>query len=171
MSVFTLPTRLLATGICCLSLVFASQAGAQSTTPTATNDEQDHPLQQPIQQRLDWFMQGASRGDGDVHGEFWHAELTYTSSSGQRMDKHQLMQGMWGSAPLRDEQVTQWYHARELELTVLDDVVIANFILVAEPVDGSEASYFYNTGVLVEDQGEWRAINWNATRFSDSATR
>lgn len=128
-----------------------------------TDEAADQPLQQPIQERLDWFMRGASKGDGDVHAQFWHPELTYTSSSGSRYGKPELMQGMWGSTPLPDDQVESWYHARDLALTIIGDAVIANFTLVAEPVDGSDASYFYNTGVMIEDEGEWRAINWNAT--------
>lgn len=126
-------------------------------------DNETHPLQQPIQERLDWFMHGASVGDGEVHAQFWHPDLTYTSSSGSRFGKPQLMQGMWGSAPLQDSDVTSWYRADDLELTVLGEAVVVNFTLVAEPVDNSEASYFYNSGVLIEDEGEWRAINWQAT--------
>ncbi|MCC5878861.1 MAG: nuclear transport factor 2 family protein [Idiomarina sp.] len=147
---------LLAT-ICIVFSTSAPFATAQS------GNQQTHPLQAPIQERLDWFMHGASVGDGDVHGEFWHPDLTYTSSAGSRFGKQELMQGMWGSAPLQDQDVTSWYRADELKLTVLGDTVIVNFILVAEPVDGSESSYFYNSGVLIEDEGEWRAINWHAT--------
>lgn len=127
-------------------------------------DTEVHPLQAPIQERLDWFMRGASVGDGEVHAQFWHPDLVYTSSSGSRFGKAQLMQGMWGSAPLQDSDVTSWYRADDLKLTVLGETVVVNFTLVADPVDNSEASHFYNSGVLIEDEGEWRAINWHATR-------
>ena len=132
--------------------------------PVQADEDETHPLQAEIQERLDWFMYGASVGDGDVHAEFWHPQLTYTSSAGSRFGKPELMQGMWGSTPLPDSDVSSWYRADDLELTVLGETVIVNFTLVAEPTDGSESSYFYNSGVLIEDENEWRAINWHATR-------
>ena len=44
------------------------------------------------------FLAGASRGDVAAHERFWADELVYTSSSGSRTDKQQIIEGMRASA-------------------------------------------------------------------------
>ena len=117
-----------------------------------------------IETTIDWFMQGASVGDPNVHDAFWHENLTYTSSSGTRFDKATLMSGMDGQSPLSEDAVTVWYRAEDAQMTAFANNVVVNFTLVANNMETNEETRFYNTGVFIFEDNRWQAINWNATR-------
>ncbi|MCC5933053.1 MAG: nuclear transport factor 2 family protein [Balneolales bacterium] len=113
-----------------------------------------------ILQKLDRFMEGASRGDAEIHGSFWHEELVYTSSSGARFGKAALMAGL---QPLpADTPAEVRYHAENPNLRFYAGTALLDFTLVA--VEGESETRFLNSGVLIMSEGSWQVVNWQATR-------
>lgn len=112
------------------------------------------------------FLHGASINDPKAHERFWADELTYTSSSGDRFGKEKLMSGMKDAKAKKPSEVKVWYGAEDIEVKQFGDTVIFNFTLTAEE-EGKVTQYFYNTGVLIERNGRWQAVNWNATEVPE----
>ncbi len=120
-----------------------------------------------IQPTIDTFMAGASRNDATIHEQFWHDDLTYTSSNGTRFGKQQLMQGVISAGPtVVAADYWRWYTAEELSYKPFGDLVIINFMLVAH--SESNAGYgreeYFNSGVMLWQDGRWQALNWQATK-------
>ena len=113
------------------------------------------------------FLDGASYNDPAVHERFWAEELIYTGSNGTRMGKEDIMSGLSGT-PDRSQEPETRYGADEVQIHVYDDMAIVAFRLIAdinEP-DIQETRYFYNTGTFRKQNGEWRAVAWQATVIS-----
>ncbi|MFU8784426.1 nuclear transport factor 2 family protein [Aliidiomarina sp.] len=128
---------------------------AAATTVYAGEDE--------IIVAIDQFLYGASVNDATIHDQFWAEELIYTSSSGSRFGKTELMAGMEGTMPTSEENVTTWFTASNPHINYVEGVAIANFVLVASNPAGEVQNRYYNTGVFVFRDMRWQAINWNAT--------
>lgn len=140
-------------------LLFVSSSSAGMAQSTA-----DFDLLKPT---IDTFMDGASRNDATIHDQFWHDDLTYTSSNGTRFGKQQLMQGVISAGPtMPAADYWSWYTAEELSYKPFGDVVIINFVLVAH--SESNAGYgreeYFNSGVMLWQDGRWQALNWQATK-------
>lgn len=116
------------------------------------------------------FLYGASVNDVQAHAKFWAPELTYTSSSGVRFGKAELMDGMRGAKMIPEDQVEAWYSAEDIELKAFGPSIIINFTLVSTDAESGARETFLNTGVLVERQGQWQAVNWNATHTAKPST-
>ncbi|HAS14769.1 MULTISPECIES: nuclear transport factor 2 family protein [Idiomarina] len=112
------------------------------------------------------FLYGASINSPKAHDRFWAEELTYTSSSGNRFGKEHLMSGMKDAKAKDPEEVKVWYGAEDIEVKQFGDTVVFNFTLTAEE-EGKVTKYYYNTGVLIERDGRWQAVNWNATEVPE----
>lgn len=120
---------------------------------------------QQLTTRLEHFLTGASVNDAAVHDDFWHQNLTYTSSSGQRFGKEQLMQGVREAGSVAESDVTTWYSAENVSVRRFDNVAILNFTLVA--TTDENVQYYLNSGTFVHQNGKWQAINWQATKAAD----
>lgn len=148
-----------------ISLVFGclySQPLFAQTTAQANATEQ---VQQEVQEAIETFLYGASVNDSAAHRAFWSEQLTYTSSSGTRFGWPELAQGFSEAPPLAESEVTAWYTGENFEFKSFGDAILVNFTLVLTPVDSTEPTQrFYNTGVLQKQHGQWRAVNWNATK-------
>lgn len=112
---------------------------------------------------IDQFLYGASVNDATIHNQFWAEELIYTSSSGSRFGKAELMAEMEDTTPTAEENVTTWFTASNPHINYVEGVAIANFVLVASNPAGEVQNRYYNTGVFVFRDMRWQAINWNAT--------
>tara|TARA_R110002012_G_scaffold292642_1_gene487915 strand:- start:24 stop:458 length:435 start_codon:yes stop_codon:yes gene_type:complete len=112
------------------------------------------------------FLYGASINSPKAHDRFLAEELTYTSSSGNRFGKEHLMSGMKDAKAKDPEEVKVWYGAEDIEVKQFGDTVVFNFTLTAEE-EGKVTKYYYNTGVLIERDGRWKAVNWNATEVPE----
>ncbi|MGM0907288.1 MAG: nuclear transport factor 2 family protein [Pseudomonadota bacterium] len=112
------------------------------------------------------FLYGASINSPKAHDRFWAEELTYTSSSGNRFGKDHLMSGMENAKAKDPEEVEVWYEAEDIEVKQFGDTVVFNFTLTAEE-EGKVTKYYYNTGVLIERDRRWQAVNWNATEVPE----
>lgn len=126
---------------------------------------QDADAEGELRLLLDEFMAGASANDAEMHDRFWSEDLVYTSSSGKRFGKAEIMQGL-ADAATEPEQAVPTYSARAVETRVFGDTAVITFTLVAN-TDGDEETRYFNTGVFRLDSGQWRAIAWQATKAVD----
>ncbi|WP_020412594.1 nuclear transport factor 2 family protein [Microbulbifer variabilis] len=114
-----------------------------------------------LQKLLDSFIAGAANST-EVHKRFWAEDLIYTSSSGKRFGKSQIIQGMESSST---EPVTTSYAAEDVDIRLLGDTAVIAFKLVANDTSSKETSHFFNTGTFVKRNGEWQVIAWQATKI------
>lgn len=112
---------------------------------------------------LNEFMAGASVNDAAIHDRFWADDLIYTSSTGRRFGKAEIMAGF---TPDRAPSTTT-YTAEDIRIQVYGDAAVVAFRM--KGVDRADASapvttHYLNSGTFVKRDGEWRAVNWQATR-------
>ena len=99
-----------------------------------------------------------------VHEDFWAEDLVYSSSSGLRFGKADIMQGFDSAAGEEsDEPPSIVYSGEEIDVRLYDDMAVVAFKLVGTPADGSAPQYYYNTGMFQKQEGVWRAVAWQAT--------
>lgn len=112
---------------------------------------------------LDQFLAGASRNDIDAHERFWSDELVYTSSSGTRFGKSDILAGIRASAPEQLDEPPTIYTAEDVDIRLYGNTAVVAFRLVGTS-EGSVQQYL-NTGTFIRRDGEWRAVAWQATRI------
>jgi ketosteroid isomerase-like protein len=137
-----------------------------TVAPLATAQEPDREAPELLA-LLDRFL--AAADDPAMHQRFWDNALIYTSSSGARFGKADILEGMRGGAPTEAPEVR--YRAEDAQVMSFGDVAVVAFRLVGETA-GTEASpaeisQYFNTGTFRRTDGEWRAIAWQATRIPD----
>ena len=74
-------------------LAFAMAASTHATANATAGAEAQ------LHAQLEAFLKGAAANDAAVHDAFWAEELVYTSSSGTRFGKAELMAGVHASGP------------------------------------------------------------------------
>lgn len=94
-----------------------------------------------------------------VHERFWADDLVYTSSSGSRFGKAEILESFDTEAPAEPSPV---YTAEDLDVRLFDDMAVVAFRLVATSDDGTVQAYF-NTGTFAHRGGRWQAVAWQAT--------
>lgn len=115
-----------------------------------------------LERTLHAFLVGASNNDSDVHAGFWAEDLIYTSGSGERFGKAEIMAGLASAADAPEAGPS--YGAEEITIRVMDRLAVVTFRLRAEDADGRVDEYF-NTGVFRKEGDAWRAFTWQATRI------
>ncbi|WP_417659114.1 nuclear transport factor 2 family protein [Pseudidiomarina sp.] len=136
---------------------------------TETMHEQ---AREEITKTLHTFMEGASINSAAIHEAFWADELVYTSSSGKRFGKAELMSGVHASGEITEQPLTSYYTAEDVEIRFFGPTAVVNFTLVAhtDTNAGYSRQTFLNSGVFVQRDNRWQAVNWNATRTAESST-
>lgn len=114
------------------------------------------------------FMEGATVNNADIHNKFWAEDLIYTSSSGERIRKQDILEGL-PSEPVQPSATDPVYSAEDIEIQLYGDTAIVAFRLVAEMGGGDrpEVMNFYNTGTFLKRDGKWQAVAWQATRIPE----
>jgi len=104
----------------------------------------------------------ANSGTEAAHKRFWADELVYTSSSGTRTNKAEILQSFENTDPEAADPV---YSADQVQIQVFGDTAIVAFRLVSTPPEGSKETiaYYFNTGTFLKRSGEWAAVAWQAT--------
>ena len=110
---------------------------------------------------LQHFLANADKRE--VHEAFWSDDLVYSSSSGLRFGKADIMQGFDSAAADGEDAPSVSYSGEEIDIRLYDDVAVVAFKLVGTPADGSDKLYYYNTGTFLKRDGAWRAVAWQAT--------
>ena len=101
-----------------------------------------------------------------AHERFWAEDLVYSSSSGLRFGKAEILQG-FDSAEEEDsgEPPAVVYSGEEIDVRLYDDMAVVAFKLVGTPADDSDPLHYYNTGTFLKRDGVWRVVAWQATRI------
>lgn len=109
-----------------------------------------------------------------MHERFWDDALIYTSSSGTRFGKVDILAGMQESdaenggdgdtPPVR-------YWAEEVRVMLLGDAAVVAFRLMSETGEGAaaERASYFNTGTFRAREDGWRVVAWQATRIPEDA--
>jgi ketosteroid isomerase-like protein len=113
---------------------------------------------------LDAFLAGATVNDAAMHDRFWADDLVYTSSTGARFGKAEIMAGFEDNDEAEADGPA--YAARDVNIRVFGDTAVLTFTLVATVNDGVSGRY-YNSGVFRKRDGQWQAIIWHATVAAD----
>ena len=115
-----------------------------------------------LSKMLDEFL---SRVDErEVHDAFWARELVYTSSSGLRFGKPEIMQGFDDAD---DSPSGMSYYAEAVEIRLYGDTAVVAFRLVAESEAAESPQYFFNTGTFVRRGDGWKVVAWQATKADE----
>ncbi len=100
-----------------------------------------------------------------AHERFWADDLVYSSSSGLRFGKPEIMQGFEGAAEESDAPPAIVYSGEEVDVRLYGDTAVVAFKLVGTPSDGSDVLYYYNTGTFLKRAGVWKVVAWQATKI------
>jgi len=113
-----------------------------------------------LERRLHAFLVGVD--DPVVHEAFWADDLIYTSSTGARFGKVEIMAGFDSASS--DQAAGPRYGAEDITIRVMDTLAVLTFRLTADQ-DGARVAEYFNTGVFRKDGDSWRAFTWQATRI------
>lgn len=129
----------------------------------------DAPDAEELTRMLNTFLAGASVNDLDAHRRFWADDLIYTSSTGERFGKADIVdRNAPEDAPATDEEPELVYSAEDIRIQQYGDTAIVAFRLVATPGDSSPTLSFFNTGTFLKRDGLWQVVAWQATRIPDA---
>ena len=105
----------------------------------------------------------------DAHARFWADDLIYTSSSGLRFGKGEIMEGFSGSDDANnaaDEESSITYSGEEFDVRFYGDTAVVAFKLVGTPSDSNtDVLYYFNTGTFLKRNGVWQVVAWQATKI------
>ena len=107
------------------------------------------------------FLDGATRNDAAIHNKYWADELIYTSSGGTRFGKAELMQGVTSRGMLKADEIDTVYSSEDVRIMQYGDTAVVAFVLVAR--SGVDTKRYLNSGTFVRKNGQWQAVNWQAT--------
>jgi hypothetical protein len=126
----------------------------------------DAPDADQLTQILNEFLAGASVNDLDAHKRFWADDLIYTSSSGERFNKAEILERNAPSPDSGGEQEPEVvYTAENIRIHQYGNTAIVAFRLVATQADPPQVLNYYNTGTFLRRDGLWQAVAWQATRI------
>jgi len=125
-----------------------------------------------LTQLLKEFLAGAGRNDVSAHERFWADELIYTSSSGQRIGKADILRDVRAEAaatPKPNNPVTT-YGAEDIRIQQYGTTAIVAFRLVGttEKDGKKEIKNYLNTGTFLKRDGKWQAVSWQATALANA---
>jgi ketosteroid isomerase-like protein len=114
------------------------------------------------------FLAGASRNDVATHERFWADDLIYTSSTGRRIGKADILREVRQDSPSKPNEGVTLFTAEDIQVHQYSDAAIVAFRLVGTTRKGdkTEVANYLNTGTFVRRNGEWRAVAWQATALS-----
>ncbi len=144
-----------------LSLVSWASVLAQSPAPA--------PDAAALTDLLNEFLAGAARNDPAVHDRFWAEDLIYTSSSGRRVGKADIMRDVRSAPAPKPDDPRIAYSAEDVRIQQYGDTAIVAFRLVGTTTRGgeTEVSKFLNSGTFLKRGGRWQAVSWQATRMPE----
>jgi len=106
-----------------------------------------------------------------AHKRFWADDLVYTSSSGLRFGKADIMQRYEseedndGSTEV-EPQVA--YSGEDIDVRIYGTTAIVAFKLVGTPTNEAakdDVLYYFNTGTFLKRDGVWQVVAWQATKI------
>lgn len=128
---------------------------------------QTAPAEEELTRLLRDFLHGASVNDAEMHDRFWAEDLIYTSSSGERYGKASIMEGMESAEKTTLEEASTIYTAEEIQVRQYGETAVVAYRMKALSNETGEINWYLNSGTFVRRDGEWRVVNWQATRVPD----
>jgi hypothetical protein len=115
---------------------------------------------------LNGFLAGASANDLAAHERFWADDLIYTSSTGERFNKAEILQrNSTSDGPEATDEPEVVYTAEDIRIQQYGDTAIVAFRLVGTQVEPPQIMNFFNTGTFLKRNGLWQVVAWQATRI------
>jgi len=133
-----------------LGMMLISALRAQSPAPDASK----------LTRMLNDFLAGASRNEIAAHELFWADDLIYTSSSGRRMGKAEILREVRAEAA-KPSGPAATYSADQIRIQQYGTAAIVAFRLIGKTE--KETKYYLDSGTFLKRNGEWRVVNWQAT--------
>ena len=153
----------------CFGTSFA-QSPSPSLSPTpgppaATRSPSTAPDAAALTQLLKDFLDGASKNDPGVHERFWSEDLIYTSSSGKRIGKADILREVKDETSSDTAEQTT-FTAEDIRIQQYGTTAIVAFRLVGTTVKNNktEKNYYLNTGTFLKRDNLWQAVAWQATK-------
>lgn len=115
------------------------------------------------------FLDGASRNDVAVHDRFWADDLIYTTSSGRRKGKGDIMRDLKQAPPRSAGEPSTIYTAEDIRIQQYGSTAIVAFRLVGTSKKNGnvEVANFLNTGTFLKRNGKWQVVSWQATKMGE----
>ena len=112
------------------------------------------------------FLGRQNQGDNSVHRTFWSEDLIYTSSSGKRFGKADILKDLDSTPPPKLSDPKETYEAEDIQIRQYGDAAVLTFRLVARTKLRGKVTvqHYLNTGVFVQEDGPWQAVAWQATK-------
>ena len=120
---------------------------------------------------LDEFLANVTKAE--THDRFWAEDLIYTSSSGTRTTKADIMSGFSATDEEQGSAPGPVFSAEDVRIQVYGDAAIVAFRLVATPpaiVPEMGVQHYLNTGTFLRRDGVWQVVAWQATIIPGTAT-
>ena len=140
-------------------------AGVQAQSPAPAPDAAE------LNKLLQDFLAGASRNDAAMHDRFWADDLIYTTSSGLRKSKPEIMKEVRTEPPTDPGDEKTVYTAEDVRIQQYGDTAIVAFRLVGttENKGAKQVAHYLNTGTFLKRNGQWQAVAWQATKMPEKA--
>ena len=115
------------------------------------------------------FLEGASHNDAAMHDRFWADDLIYTTSSGRRKGKADIMRDLRSAPAPRPEEPQTMYTAEDVRIQQYGSTAIVAFRLVGtSKKEGKvKVANYLNTGTFLKRNGKWQVVSWQATRMAE----
>lgn len=135
-----------------------------STLPLSA---QETPAESELTNLLEQFLDGASENNIQIHDRFWADDLIYTSSSGIRMTKKDILDGLKNSTSPVQVESSPVYSAEDIQIQQYGTTAVVAFKLVAVSGKGEKKDVleYLNSGTFLNRDGRWQAVNWQATKI------
>jgi ketosteroid isomerase-like protein len=119
---------------------------------------------------LKTFLDGASRNDAAIHDRFWAEDLIYTTSSGRRKGKADIMRDLRSAPPPKAGEPATVFTAEDIRIQQYGTTAIVAFRLVGTSKNEgkTEVSNYLNTGTFLKRNGKWQVVSWQATKMAES---
>jgi hypothetical protein len=116
------------------------------------------------------FLDGASRNDAAMHDRFWAEDLIYTTSSGRRKGKADIMRDLRSAPAPKSEEPATVYTAEDIRIQQYGTTAIVAFRLVgtSKKEGKTEVSNYLNTGTFLKRNGKWQVVSWQATKMAET---
>lgn len=111
------------------------------------------------------FLAGAGRNDLAMHERFWADDLIYTSSTGRRIGKADILREVREEGPPKPGDGITVYTAEDIHIQEYGDTAIVAFRLVGttDNKGNTTVANYLNTGTFLKRGAKWQAVAWQAT--------
>ena len=132
------------------------------TCPICAGNATDAP---ELTKLLQDFLAGAGRNDLAMHERFWADDLIYTSSTGRRIGKADILREVRDQGPPKPGDETVIYTAEDSRIQQYGDTAIVAFRLVGttDKKGTKTVGNYLNTGTFLKRDGKWQVVAWQAT--------